>query len=170
MSSENGKLNGAGPADAEPGPDEAGAIAPPPYRMLVAGDFGLEADGDRRMLGAGGLAALLAEAPPRVTVEAANALGSTPETLGETFEFADPGSLRPEQLIRKLTHLSRALKAMQAGPEALAEAGRTFSRLARAEAPNELLASQAAAFLGDARLQAVVENWHGMALLEAAAE
>src|SRR4029453_12852404 len=65
-----------------PAPPEAPrATRPaPPYRLLIAGDFGIAEEG-RRLPLSGDLAELLGEARPVVEVSAQNLLGSFPVTL-----------------------------------------------------------------------------------------
>lgn len=107
------------------------AIRPaPPYRVLIAGDFGLsEGDGSLPVAGRD-LAELLADTRPRVAVTAANVLGSFPATVSETVELTALGDLRPRTLIGQLGHHSRAAEAAGSGNERfLAEAGQLYDRL-----------------------------------------
>ena len=83
---------------------------PPPFRVLVAGDFGLT--GQQAAINVTGLdiADILATNSAQFSLRAANNLGSHPSELEEEITFASPKDLRPAIVNRKF-RFSRDLEA-----------------------------------------------------------
>ena len=99
---------GFGPAAAE----APRALSPaPPYRLLIAGDFGMAEEG-RRLGLPGDLAELIGEARPAVEVSAQNLLGSFPVTLSETVSLGSLADLKPPSIARKLRAVSEGADLM----------------------------------------------------------
>ena len=107
------------------------AIGPaPPYRLLIAGDFGLPREGERHHF-EGDLAELLLRSRPTVEVTAENLLGSFPATVSETIRLAALADLRPTTLLKQFVHCSAAMEALARGHiDVGGENGSRFDKLA----------------------------------------
>jgi predicted component of type VI protein secretion system len=102
----------------------------PPYRVLIAGDFGLLEDAGSLRVSGRDLAELLGEVRPRVTVTVANILGSFPVTISETVELATLADLRPKALIKQFSHHREAVGALESGNgRFFGEAGQLYDKL-----------------------------------------
>jgi hypothetical protein len=114
--------------------EERQALRPaPPYRLLIAGDFGFADEGERRPFG-GDLAELIDSAAPTLEVTVENRLGSFPATVSETVALRSLAELRPAALLRQFGHHREAADALQRGDGALEAAGQRYDRLAAASA------------------------------------
>jgi hypothetical protein len=109
---------------------ERRALPPaPPYRLLVAGDFGFAEEGERRSF-AGDLAELIETARPGLEVTVGNRLGSLPASVSATIAIRSLADLRPAALLGQFGHHRDAAEALRRGDGALEAAGQRYDRLA----------------------------------------
>lgn len=100
-------------------PDEVPPV--PFYRVLLAGDFGINDDGICHELAGRDLADLLSDLCPEFTIEVENLLGSHPSRLSETISLEKPRHLRPENLLPRMTSQTDAREAVDRNDPAFLE-------------------------------------------------
>lgn len=113
---------GASPANVRP------VASPPPYRILIAGDFGLAREGERHAVGRRDIADLMETLRPELEVTVENRLGSFPVGIAVPIRLDGPRALRPSSVVAGFVHHRRALESLKTG-EALAD-GAAYDRLA----------------------------------------
>jgi len=104
---------------------------PPPYRILVAGDFGLRDEPVLHRLSGRDTAELLSAWQPSISVEVENRLGSLPTTVSETVRLSSLKDLRPDALVGQFNHIRVAQEALKSGN--LASHGQRFDALSAAK-------------------------------------
>ncbi|POF33785.1 type VI secretion system contractile sheath small subunit [Roseibium marinum] len=128
---------GSGTPRAEP-------VSPaPPFRVLIAGDFGMN---DRpELLNITGLdsAELLEAHRPQFTARAKNCLGSHPAELEERISFSTLKDLRPPEVVRSFQFV-RQVDEAQADRGKLSSHGQLYDKLVEALRPEPLEDLQAA--------------------------
>ena len=114
-----------------PAPSASAIQPPPPYRVLIAGDFGIAEDGNVHDLAGSDVADLLDDLRPSIPVSVDNLLGSHPSTVTETFVLSSTKDLRPETLLSRFAHYREAKAALDGGTAGqLDSQGQTFDLLA----------------------------------------
>lgn len=106
---------------------------PPPYRVLIVGDFAAQTGTVHEISGLD-IAGVLELLAPSLTVQADNLLGSLPAQLSEEFSFRRPRDLKPDALLSGMGYRATVKTALAHGPRGLADFGQQFDRLAEAAA------------------------------------
>ena len=101
---------------------------PPPFRVLIAGDFGLPSN--RGLLNITGLdvAEVLEENQPEFDVQSANGLGSHPAELEEHLAFSKVKDLRPATIAGNFK-FQREIAAAKVDPDELEAYGQRYDKL-----------------------------------------
>lgn len=84
----------------------------PPYRLLIAGDFGLGDSGNTLYLGKGTAADILREAAPEIEVTVPNLLGSFPVEVQATLRLTALRDIQPRNLLRQFDHHRQAVEGL----------------------------------------------------------
>ena len=105
---------------------------PPPYRVLIFGDFATTVAGLQEITGKD-ISELISELSPALTVEAQNILGTLPATLIEDVSFKRPRDFKPAS-VGKTLEFRTAIKTAMAmgGVSGLADHGQRFDLLLNA--------------------------------------
>ncbi|MES0884474.1 hypothetical protein [Roseibium sp. SCP14] len=106
-------------------PMAAPITPPPPFRVLIAGDFGLASQQSAVNVTGLDVAEILEANRIAFSVRAANGLGSHPSELEEEFTFASLKDLRPA-VISENFRFARDLEAAGQDPGRLAEHGQRY--------------------------------------------
>ena len=111
---------------------QAVPIAPaPPFRVLIAGDFGLPAAGSALNITGLDAAEILQPNAPEFSVTADNLLGSHPAQLEEQVRFASLKDLRPATILKSFG-FAKDLEAAGDDPDRLAASGQRYDKVAAA--------------------------------------
>jgi len=135
-------------------PNAEAVSPPPPFRVLIAGDFGLSLQDAALNITGLDIAELLEQYKPAFTASADNLLGSLPSRLEERFQFATQKDLRPTALFQSFKFVR---DVEEAGGEAdrLATHGRQYDKVAeamsqdRAPSPSQSLRSEPGSSAGE---------------------
>jgi len=112
------------------GTHQAAPVSPaPPFRVLIAGDFGLAAGREPMNITGLDTEELLEPHRPEFTVRAANLLGSHPAELEEHVAFKSLKDLRPREIFRKFRFVT---ELEGADAESLATHGQTYDKVVAA--------------------------------------
>ncbi|ASP35434.1 type VI secretion system contractile sheath small subunit [Labrenzia sp. VG12] len=111
---------------------QAVPIAPaPPFRVLIAGDFGLKASRSALNITGLDIAEILEPNAPAFSVTVDNLLGSLPAQLEEQIRFASLKDLRPAKILSGF-RFTRDLEAAAGDPDRLAASGQLYDKAAEA--------------------------------------
>jgi len=109
------------------GPQATPVSPAPPFRVLIAGDFGLSGAESARNITGLDMAEILEQGAPAFSVTADNELGSHPGQLEERIAFADLKGLRPATILSGFQFF-QDLEAGKANPEGLAAYGQRYDK------------------------------------------
>ncbi|WP_370201125.1 hypothetical protein, partial [Roseibium sp.] len=102
----------------------------PPFRVLIAGDFGLAATGVAFNITGQDVEEILEQKTPSFSVSAANMLGSHPPELEEKVSFARLKDLHPTKLLRGFRFV-RDLEAASGDQEQLAVHDQRYDKIGK---------------------------------------
>lgn len=109
------------------GPQATPVSPPPPFRVLIAGDFGLSAAGSALNITGLDTAEILEPNAPAFTVTADNLLGSHPAALQEKISFSSLKDLRPATILGRFQFV-QDLASAQDNRDALAAEGQKYNK------------------------------------------
>jgi len=112
------------------GPQATPVSPAPPFRVLIAGDFGLSGSGAALNVTGLDTAEILQPNAPVFSVTAENLLGSHPAVLEEQISLASLKDLRPATILGRF-QFAQDLEAAS-GPEALAAHGQRYDKVVEA--------------------------------------
>jgi hypothetical protein len=123
---------------------------PPPYRVLIFGDFATSVAGLLEITGKD-ISELISELSPALTVEAQNILGTLPATLIEDVSFKRPRDFKPAAVSKALEFRTTIKTAMAMGSvSGLADHGQRFDLLLDAAKSSSANAAPEMTASGDA--------------------